>query len=127
MCGNQAQDATKSHTRTEDAQDAQDANWTSLASGCKADVSDAPYIFADALGEGIGIGKLLTLTTKSLTDFLLFIRANWRISTHVCIVVTPCPTVKTGNSRVNSARCHRSLGLTITLRVSGTSSHGCLI
>ena len=47
MCGNRAQDTTKSHTRTEDAQDAQDANWTSLASGCKADVSDAPYIFAD--------------------------------------------------------------------------------
>ena len=47
MCGNRAQDATKSHTHTEDAQDAQDANWTSLASGCKADVSDAPYIFAD--------------------------------------------------------------------------------
>ena len=49
MCGNRAQDATKSHTRTEDAQDAQDANWTSLASGCKADVSDALYIFADAV------------------------------------------------------------------------------
>ena len=48
MCGNRAQDATKSHTRSEDAQDAQDANLTSLASGCKADVSDAPYIFADA-------------------------------------------------------------------------------
>ena len=48
MCGNWAQDATKSHTRPEDAQDAQDANLTSLASGCKADVSDAPYIFADA-------------------------------------------------------------------------------
>ena len=47
MCGNRAQDATKSHTRSEDAQDAQDANLTSLASGCKADVSDAPYIFAD--------------------------------------------------------------------------------
>ena len=47
MCGNRAQDATKSHTRSEDAQDAQDANWTSLASGCKADVSDVPYVFAD--------------------------------------------------------------------------------
>ena len=40
-----------SHTHSEDAQDAQDANWTSLASGCKADVSDAPYIFADEWGE----------------------------------------------------------------------------
>ena len=47
MCGNRAQDAIKSHTRSEDAQDAQDTNLTSLASGCKADVSDAPYIFAD--------------------------------------------------------------------------------
>ena len=47
MCGNWAQDATKSHTSSEDAQDAQDPNLTLLASGCKADVSDAPYIFAD--------------------------------------------------------------------------------
>ena len=47
VCGNQAQNATKSHTRSGDAQDAQDANLTSLASGCKADMSDAPYNFAD--------------------------------------------------------------------------------
>ena len=47
MCGNRAQDATKSHTHSEDSQDAQDANLTSLASGCKAGIPDAPYIFAD--------------------------------------------------------------------------------
>ena len=47
VCGNRAQDTTKSHTRSEDAQDSQDANLTLLVSGCKADVSDAPYIFAD--------------------------------------------------------------------------------
>ena len=47
MCGNQAQDATKSHTHSEDAQDAQDANLTSLVSGCKAGAPDAAYIFAD--------------------------------------------------------------------------------
>ena len=48
MCRNPAHDATKSHTRSEDAQDAQDANLTSLVSGCKADISDARDIFADA-------------------------------------------------------------------------------
>ena len=47
MCGNRAQDATKSHTHSEDAQNAQDANLTSLASGCKAGAPDAAYIFAD--------------------------------------------------------------------------------
>ena len=47
MCGYRAQDATKSHTCSKDAQDAQDANLTSLASGCKAGAPDAPYIFAD--------------------------------------------------------------------------------
>ena len=47
MFGNWAQDATKSNTRSEDALDALDANLTSLASGCKAEVSDTLYIFAD--------------------------------------------------------------------------------
>ena len=47
MCGNWAQDATKSHTRSEDAQDALDANLTSLASVCKVDAWDATKIFAD--------------------------------------------------------------------------------
>ena len=42
MSGNRAHDATKSHTGSKDAQDVQDANLSSLASGCKADVSDAP-------------------------------------------------------------------------------------
>ena len=42
MCGNWAQDVTKSHTRSEDAQNALDANLTSLASGWKAEVSDTP-------------------------------------------------------------------------------------
>ena len=50
MCGNQAQDATKSHTCSEDAQDARDANLTLLASGCKAGAPDAPYIFAEVIG-----------------------------------------------------------------------------
>jgi len=49
MCGNPAQNATKRYTRSEDTQDAQDANLTSLASGCKAGAQDAPYIFADVL------------------------------------------------------------------------------
>ena len=49
VSGNRAQDATKSHTGSEDAQDVRDANLTFLVSGCKADVSDAPYIFADAM------------------------------------------------------------------------------
>ena len=47
MCSNRAQDAIKSYTRSEDAQDAQDANWTLLASGCMAGASDTLYIFAD--------------------------------------------------------------------------------
>ena len=41
MCGNQAQNATGSHSWFEDAQDAQDANLTSLASGCNTDAPDA--------------------------------------------------------------------------------------
>ena len=40
MGGHQVQDATKAHTRRQDAQDAQDANVTSLASGCKDDACD---------------------------------------------------------------------------------------
>ena len=47
MCGNPAKDATKSRTHSEEAQDAQDANLTLLASGCQAGTPDAPYIFAD--------------------------------------------------------------------------------
>ena len=47
MYGNRAQDATKSYTRSEDAQDAQNANLTLLASGCKTGASDVLYIFAD--------------------------------------------------------------------------------
>ena len=47
MCSNQAPDATGSHTWFPDAQDAQDANLTSLESGCNTNVPDAPYIFAD--------------------------------------------------------------------------------
>ena len=47
MCGNPAQDATKSHTRSEEAQDIQDANLTSHASGHQAGAPDAPYIVAD--------------------------------------------------------------------------------
>ena len=47
VSGNRAQDATKSHTCSDDAQDAQNANLTSLASGCKAEAPDAWYIFAD--------------------------------------------------------------------------------
>ena len=39
--GNRVQDATMSHTRRPDAQDAQDANLTSPASGCKVDAYDA--------------------------------------------------------------------------------------
>ena len=45
--GNRVQDATMSHTRRQDAQDAQDANLTSPVSGCKLDACDANYIFAD--------------------------------------------------------------------------------
>ena len=41
MGGNQVQDATKAHTRCQNAQEAQDANLTSLASGCKVDACDA--------------------------------------------------------------------------------------
>ena len=41
MGGDNVQDATKSHTQRQDAQDAQDAHVTSLASGCKVDVCDA--------------------------------------------------------------------------------------
>ena len=59
MCGNWAQDATKSYTRSEDDQDAQDANLTSLASGCKAGAPDAPYIFADVFAEHLYIFLLL--------------------------------------------------------------------
>ena len=41
MGGDRVQDATRSHTWRQDAQDAQDANLTSLASGCKVGASDA--------------------------------------------------------------------------------------
>ena len=41
MGGDQVQDATKSQTRRQDAQDAKDANLTSLASGCMVDAFDA--------------------------------------------------------------------------------------
>ena len=57
MCCNRAQDATKSHTRSEDAQDAQDANLTLFASGWKADLSDTPYIFADVLTQECDIQR----------------------------------------------------------------------
>ena len=57
MCGNQAQDATKSYTRSDDAQDAQDTNLTFLASGCKAGAPYAPYSFAGASG---GIQQLIS-------------------------------------------------------------------
>ena len=40
MGGNRVQDATMLHTRRQDAQDAQDANLTSPASGCKLDACD---------------------------------------------------------------------------------------
>ena len=49
VCGNQVQDATRVDTRCQDAQDTQDGNLTSLASGCKVDASDAMQIFADVL------------------------------------------------------------------------------
>ena len=39
--GNRVQDATMSHTRHQDTQDAQDANLTWPASGCKLDACDA--------------------------------------------------------------------------------------
>ena len=41
MGGNHVQDATKSHTRRQDAQDTQDANLALLVSGCKVDACDA--------------------------------------------------------------------------------------
>ena len=41
MGGDRVQDATKSHTCRQDAQDAEKANLTSLASGCKVDACDA--------------------------------------------------------------------------------------
>ena len=41
MGGDRVQDATKSHTWRQDAQDAKEANLTSLASGCKVDACDA--------------------------------------------------------------------------------------
>ena len=41
MGGDRVQDATMSHTRRQDAQDAKDANLTSPASGCKVDAWDA--------------------------------------------------------------------------------------
>ena len=47
MCGNQAHNATGSHTWSQDAPDAQDSNLTSLASGWNTDAPDAPKIFAD--------------------------------------------------------------------------------
>ena len=47
MCGNQADNATGSHTWSQDAPDAQDANLTSLASGWNTDAPDILKIFAD--------------------------------------------------------------------------------
>ena len=47
VCGNQAHNATGSHTWSHDAPDAQDANLTLLASGWNTDAPDVPKIFAD--------------------------------------------------------------------------------
>lgn len=47
MYGNYTQEATKSHTNFEDAQDAQDVNLTLLVSEYKANVPDVLYFFAD--------------------------------------------------------------------------------
>ena len=41
MGGDRVQDATKSQTRHQEAQNAKDANLTSLASGCMVDACDA--------------------------------------------------------------------------------------
>ena len=41
MGGDRVQDATKSQTRRQDAQDAKDANLMSLVSGCMVDTCDA--------------------------------------------------------------------------------------
>ena len=41
MGGDKVQEAAKSYTWRQDAEDAQDAKLTSLASGCKVDVCDA--------------------------------------------------------------------------------------
>ena len=78
VTGNWAQDATKSYTRTENAQDAQDANLISLASGCKTSLPDVPQIFTNVsitlLGnivimkverETYHVGKLLVLRFQS--------------------------------------------------------------
>ena len=40
MGGDRVQDATKSQTRGQEAQDAKDTNLTSLASGCMVDAYD---------------------------------------------------------------------------------------
>ena len=78
VCGNPAQDATKSNTRFENAQDVQDANLTSLASGCKAKASDAPYIFADKVhGTGtIWKQHILALYSLGAHQNVLFATKN---------------------------------------------------
>ena len=50
MGGDRVQDASRSQTWHQDAQDAKDANLIELGSGCKVDTCDATQIFADVFG-----------------------------------------------------------------------------